>query len=389
MWFVAAMVVGLATTGASAQSPQIARVGQIVRGGSFRIFGENVKGGEVHLWQPDCSPEEIGAAAEELPEMSSLPTKPPESAERATVRAAYPQVAFASGSWGTGSQVTVVWRNNEDGFSRPYLANQPEVWLASHHQAMPGERVQLFGRNLARGSSNVLPQLCLKSPNSGRLYRAVWGKFRARGPLMFEGDHRVEFVLPEDIKPSRYEAWYHNGSGGKHGWSEPTPLEILKSRDLIEYAAAAWNRTGVQADSQTLSSLHVHRIPQALCDGITDATEELQQAIDTVSDRGRGIVLLPPGTCGITKTIDLKRGVVLRGAGRGATTLTLAFGKRFVSNDRESGNALVRIGTQAGISDMEVRGGPRVDKLVLVRNYPEDEVPRNADHNATEDWWSL
>jgi hypothetical protein len=236
---------------------------------------------------------------------------------------------------------------------------------------MPGERVQLFGRNLARGSPDVLPRLYLKSAETGRLYRGVWGKSRAQGPLMFEGDHRVEFVLPEDIEPGPYDAWYHNGSGGKYGWSRPLGLEILESRDLIQHAAAAWNRSGVQADSETLSDLDVERIPQALCDGITDATEKLQQAIDAAAEGGGGIVLLPPGTCGVTNTIHLQPGVILRGAGRGATTLTVAFGKRLVRTDRESGDALVRIRTEAGISDMELRGGPGVDKLVLVRNYPE------------------
>jgi len=373
MHLLAATCVTLALATASAfaaeRKPEISRVGTIPRYAPdkvFRVFGENMQKAQFSLWEPDWP--KGTAEKDRLPGEASLPDTPPKKVRKLVTRAAYKQCAFAS-SKGKGlyGGVSVIWAENDAGRSRPFLANRPQIWVQSHRQAMPGERLQIFGRRLLP-FRNRLPELALRGKADGSWHRAVWGKWRGQGPTLHEGDHRIEFILPDGMKPGAYTMWYHNGSGGPFGWSDPMSLEIIEKRDLIAWEADAWNRVGIQIDNQKLGKVAVQRVLIALGDGIQDAGDTIQKAIDATAAAGGGFVSIPPGTYGITRTLVLKPGVVLKGAGKGATTLTVQHGRRLtaVPDVPRKRQALVWIMTRAGLTDLTLLGGPGVDMVVLV-----------------------
>ncbi|NBC11196.1 MAG: hypothetical protein GVY24_05590, partial [Planctomycetes bacterium] len=373
-----------ATAPVLAAPPEIARVGAIARPptgdvGLLRIFGEQLAGCEVHVWQPGGDADAIAASIDALPEFAALPAAPPAGAVSLTVAARFEQALFAEITpQRVRPGVAVVWLKNADGWSAPRLANRPDIHLTSHDEAMPGERIQLFGKRLSqRVDRRSNPMLVLRERASGATHRATWGKVRGQGPLLSEGDHRKEFVLPEDLPAGAYDLFFHNGSGGAHGWSEAIPLTVLASRSLTDYEAMAWNRGGIDSDTQQFTDLTVERVPREFADGTVDARDTVQQAIDKVAAAGGGVVQLPPGIIGVTGTLSVKPGVVLRGSGKHATTITVPYGKRFVrdeSLERHHNQALIHIATRAGLRDLRLEGGPGVDHLARVRNFPQPSV---------------
>jgi len=263
----------LPQTPARGDVPEIARVSSIPDApphetGVIRVFGAQLQGATVHTWQPEGDPDAIAASIDHLPKVAAMPAEPPKGAYEARVIETHDHVLLADLHWRIGNPgATVVWLKNDDGWSEPWLANRPQIFLTSHPRAMPGERLQLFGRRLSQISNRKInPSLVLKHNDTGALHEATWGKLRGQGALLSEGDHRVEFILPEDLPAGEYTLWYHSGSGNQYGWSKPMELSVLEARDLIDYEAMAWNRMGRQTDRQELQDVSVRKLPAELAD---------------------------------------------------------------------------------------------------------------------------
>lgn len=316
------------TATAAVAPPEISRVSPSDTGETFQIFGEGLNNSDIYVWQPTGTKAAITASVDLLPSIADLPTVPPAAAKKVTPIKAYPQVLYAQAIY---SGVAVVWLKNEAGYSKPWLMNAPEIWSQSSFEAMPGERVQLYGQNLyvSSISTKVKPVVYLRNNDTGIMYRASWGLANDQ-EMPAQNEKKFEFILPADIPAGAYQLWVHNGSGGTVGWSQPAGLTVLASRDLIGMQAMAWNRTGIQVDGQTIAvaNRNVETVKAPNDGDLTDMTKELQKAIDKVAGKGGGIVMLEAGTYGITHTLELKPGVILRGVDKEATQITVAFGQK-------------------------------------------------------------
>lgn len=84
---------------------------------------------------------------------------------------------------------------------------------------------------------------------------------------------------------------------------------------------------------------------EAVGDGVHDDTTNIQAASNAATAQGGGVVYLPPGTYKISAAITVGAGVVIRGAGRVATT---------VRNTSGTGNAFTITGTDAWIDNLAI-----------------------------------
>jgi hypothetical protein len=174
--------------------PSISHVVEgVEQGGTLTLFGEGLTPAvRVWLWQPDADGRRVRSSAEAvarlretallLPNHPARPGKPPETARQATVLGATgnPQVIMVrqagrdAPSWQDDAVPTILWAENEAGYSEPYLVNGPQLWFASEHTARPGERLRLFGINLFGGEHNPgRPLIALRHKDSGGAY---WGE---------------------------------------------------------------------------------------------------------------------------------------------------------------------------------------------------------------------
>ncbi len=112
--------------------------------------------------------------------------------------------------------------------------------------------------------------------------------------------------------------------------------------------------------------------------GLVNATSAIQHALDAAAKAGGGIVALPPGLFGISRTLVIPPGVELHGAGAGATTITVLNGSYLKSPSSSApvlnewgqsfGNTapLIWLQTEDGIANLTVRGGPGAGAGVLI-----------------------
>ncbi len=385
---IAATVLGFAATPRPADSaprtpveaglPIPVRVGSVVRGERFHVFGENLAGARVIAHQPPGGTKEGSPPpVESLPDRPALPAEPPATAERAPVFASFDQALFASlpnpglERGARSGPVVLIWLRNDRGTSRPIVANRPEVWLQSHRTAAPGEHVKLFGVHLkVRGVEGI--RVALRHTGSGEVRVLPGGNPQAQR-MPHQREHKFDVLLPEGLPPGRYQLFAHNGTGGAHGWSDPVELEVIGHRDFIGMKANTWNRQGVHVPVAADHDVARIRVTDAsLADGVPDATAKLQDAIDRAAEEAPGVVHLPPGVFQVSRTLELKPGVVLRGAGRGATTVTAPPAGLLTGEDRKDGRALIRIRTRAGLEDIELVGGAGVGLLACV--WPDTRV---------------
>jgi len=401
--------------------PEIVRVTPVIRespASHFYVFGENLKDATaVHFWNPKAEDAETDAAAQDLPGRATLPDTPPAEARKLPIKQAFDQALLVTAATGSVERgLAVVWVENESGVSRPVMVNRAEIWNQSHRVAVPGEHLQVFGRDLSvRFSGN--PKIALRHIERDEVFAAAWGSPQAQG-MPYTVEYRLDTLLPADLPEGKYELYVHNNTGGPHGWSEPTELEIIKQRDFVAAMANLWNRQGVNAPGAAPApSNRVTVDVDPFGYGATDATEPIQQAIDDVAGKGGGVVFFPPGVYGISRTLDLKPGVVLQGAGRGATRITVADGHRFTSQwpaikparragdlEREilgvtvrgerggagdwepylksAGMApLVWLRHRGGLTDLSLEGGPGVGMLALVARTEHDAVSEDVFFN--------
>lgn len=360
--------------------PQVSRVSPIEPRAVFQIFGENLEESEILIWQPETGEERPAL------EHPALPEFPPEGARRISPLLQHGHALYADSGRVRGT--AVLWLQNGSGFSTPRRVNGPEIWNRSAERAMPGERFQIFGQNL-RFQFTGRPWCVLRDVEDGSEYEAVWGPVQTQA-MPYQEQFKMEVMMPEDIPAGEYELFVHNGTCGAFGWSDPIPIEILASRDLIGLASMAWNRLNLEVDAQEMEDISAIRIDPELGDGLSDATGAIQSGIDELAETDGGIVSLPPGTFGITRTLTLRPGVILKGGGRGATTLTVQFGKRLRPDWQEfrqppgvEDTPLLWIQAEAGVEDMSLTGGPGAGGIVYIRN-PEGRVTQGVFFNRVD-----
>ncbi|MBQ7604032.1 MAG: hypothetical protein IJU75_03680 [Clostridia bacterium] len=384
--------------------PVISRVSPAYPGETARIFGENLSECEVYLYYPDETVDLSDA-------FSPVPfPKRPEGAIKLQTRHAGDQVVFAGVPYTVPFGCCLIWVSGRDGEDCAAL-NRPEIWSSSLDTAVPGDKISLFGQNYYGEDQRYFTNtVCaMKNLSDGRLYRMTWGVSQDMQQSMpGQNDHRSDHLLPGDVPPGEYEISLTNGTGGPWGWSEKRRLTVIPRRSLVAEYSMRWNMECRQDVRYDLTGIPVRKISQELGDGFSDATREIENAVSDISAAGGGFVLLPPGRFGVTRTVHLLPGVILKGAGMGATTLTVregsmlepsgmppvAYTKRASDGknwsldwkpymDRDNNTPLLWIETEAGVEDLKLEGGHGAVILALV-GTTDDRPSENVFFNRTE-----
>ena len=193
----------------------------------------------------------------------------------------------------------IVWLRDGDRLSNPLAVNRPRAWFLLKSVSRPGEMNRICGWNL-KGDPYMKNYVFLRPAAGGP-------------PLELKQEERhhedgiaenfcIQFRLPADLAPGDYQVFAHSNSGREFGFTEALPLKVVTEPDFppVLFNAAA---AGAKGDS------------------VTDDHQALQALIDQAGAAGGGIVYLPPGAYRVNDTLQLRPHVVLRGAGRDATTL--------------------------------------------------------------------
>lgn len=195
--------------------------------------------------------------------------------------------------------LAVVWLKDGDRLSNPMIVNRPQAWFLLRPTSRPGELNRLCGANLV--GDRYVPRYVFLRPAAGGAPRELELTPRHREDG-FSEPFVVPFRVPDDLPPGKYEVFAHNNSGRAYGFTEPLPLQV----------------TAEPRFRQELCVVTEHGV---VGDSMTDNLAALQAIIDRVGSEGGGIVFLPPGAYRIDDTLQMRQGVILRGAGREATTL--------------------------------------------------------------------
>jgi|GEM_PF-4909836 len=371
-------------------TPEISRISPCNPGEVLQIYGENLKNCRLYVGQP------TGNMAEDIKKavMFSVSPPPVRSAEATELKIieCRGQVIHALLPF-EYSGCQLLWAVNEAGEACGVI-NRPEIWSCSLFTAWPGDRIALFGQCFNDCDQNYFDDttVALRNKETGVIYKADWGTSQdPQQNMPFQNNFKTEFYLPDAIPAGDYLCSVNNGTGGIYGWSNAIEITVKAKRSLTEHCRMKWNADGRQTKVFDLSSVHCERLPAESGDGMTDITEALQQKIDKVSQAGGGMVLLPAGRFGVSRMISLKPGVVLKGAGMGATTLTVTEGKAIESTgippvtfaaraagapnwavdwkpylEKVNSTPLLWIQTAAGAEDMTLQGGPGTAVMVWV-----------------------
>ena len=191
----------------------------------------------------------------------------------------------------------LVWMKNAAGWSQPFVLNVPELWWCSD-TAVPGGTVRLFGRNLARRPDFSRAFVYLTQPGKP----GVWLEDATAGK------YSVSCPIPSNLAPGEYEIWVHAGAGGDWGWSGPLKVQMREARARGSLASLDSVASGA-GPAITLKS--------------SATGVDIQQAMDGLSKRGGGSVILPAGRFNFSTTLRIPARVRLSGQGKALTTLQL------------------------------------------------------------------
>lgn len=298
-------------------TPEIAYITESVDdGSSFAIVGERLDPGvEVWLWQPGADTRET-ILRTALSTVAALPSVPPAEA-KATAVLGRPSgrilIASQLGPFpalGDSVRPTVAWVKNAAGYSRPYFFNRPKLMFASDAEVLPGQRLRLFGRNLAPPScaaGGTYDYPVAFQAASGTIH---WGKV-----LDFTDQDRMDVKpyqlmvqVPLDLLAGEYSVRVHLLCGGPSAWSNGLHVRAIASRYWIAALAHLDDHPLATPRQLTARPPQVLRLSGAAGDGYRDDGEIIQTAIDRLAGAGGGVVLLPAGSYALTKTLHVPAG---------------------------------------------------------------------------------
>jgi len=277
------------------------------------------------------------------------------------------------------------------------VIGQPEVWLSSEYEALPGQRVRLFGINPKPNPWRIYSHVYLRSAKSGKVVEGEAGAFWDQNWTNVD-ETEIDFLVPPGCEAGDYDVYVHPGFGGDFGFSEPFRLRVVSARTVAGAMARPDDPVPVppllvggikrEGGPPPATGVRVVTLCRAARDGVTDDTAAIQGAIDDLQSGGGGVLHLAAGNYAICRTIHVKRGVVLSGAGRKATQISVFPARPMKggmpkvemtpSLDWQKGYAedwwpfikdmtpMVWLETQSGLQDLSLVSGPGADTAVFV-----------------------
>ncbi|MCX7006675.1 MAG: glycosyl hydrolase family 28-related protein [Kiritimatiellaeota bacterium] len=336
--------------------------------------GFDKPGLEVQRWLPpqpkreDWPNEDIQRAALErtLKGEATPPAKPEGKPAKLTVSDITQHTCAAWLPLGGYTQVQALYLRTVEGAAVPWTINRPKLWWASPEFPAPGTRVRFFGRNLYAQYSGG--QAAWLRDAGGKLQRLDYG-FGFQFPVYdnrLTPPYEIGVELPPSLAPGDYDLFVHNGSGGDFGWSEPFKFTVKTPPPAPTFIVKASEHGAISDD-----------------DAGDSAALEKALAVAAARPDG-GIVQLAAGVYHLSRNLRLPPKTILRGAGKGATTIATLhdapFAEPFAHEnfpDQDAGyykastgvTPMVWLREQCALEQLTLRGAPEtLDILIGTRN---------------------
>ena len=337
---VAIIWLTLAAAGLSAESqpalPAISHVSENAdSGSSLVIVGENFgPSAEVWLWRPAPATREAIIASASLPPVP-LPAVPPAGATKAQLLGTPASRILIASNLGDEPALSddvepvVAWVRTGAGVSKPWLINRPHLVFLSDPEVLPGQRLRLFGRSLAKTSGVHGAEYEYVVAFQGVAGKPYFGKVIDLDPQerMNTKPFVLQVLVPRELPPGSYTVRVHVLRGGLSAWSNALSLSAVAGRDVVSMLSRGDDYSAATPNAPLVRKPVIAQVSGLNADGYNDDSAAIQSAIDRVASQGGGVVVLPQGNLAITRTIHVRPGVVLRGGGRAATQLVVAPGK--------------------------------------------------------------
>jgi Pectate lyase superfamily protein len=193
---------------------------------------------------------------------------------------------------------TIFWLHNDSGESEQLRVNVALPYNLDTTEIVPGGAFRVFGRNL-------------KVP--GHSPSVVVNDQAAAIDLTASNDSMLVVTAPAELSSAGdARIMVDNGNG--------TGAVQLDRKIRIGQGSGDPLSIGVGWGAGFTFTQRVMRA-NAACDGKTDDTERINQAVNAAAKAGGAVVQLPEGTCRISGIIKMASRVVLRGLGRDRTVL--------------------------------------------------------------------
>lgn len=237
--------------------------------------------------------------------------------------------------------VYALWVGTPVGWSQPAFVNKPIAWWIEDRGCYTGQKLRVFGRNLAPVESGAHPAVRLVETASGMSLAAL---------LIAADPYTLKFQVPSVMPGKKYTVHVSNGSGGPTAEAvvpqELTAVAVPKQDPIglgVSWAGDfAWGRR-VEAKSFGAKG-----------DGQTDDTAAINAALQDVASKGGGVVLLNQGAY-VVRGVDVPYGTVLMGISADTSKLVGLHGGRVKvtgSSHGRTGVARLLIGGQVVMGNL-------------------------------------
>lgn len=265
--------------------------------------------------------------------------------------------------------------DNVSAYSAPTQINAPVLHHFDAPDIAPGLPVRIIGRNMAIGGG--VPTVTLLDTATG-----------AQLPATVSAQQRLYlvFIPPSSIIAGHsYKAIVSNGYGttttdaavlGHAAGNDYFKIGQAWAFDYVTRDGAAYRGGAAGGDPKAQHVFNVKTSASlttlAVGDGVVNDAKAIQGALDRASANGGGIVYLPAGVYFIGPTsLRLRPGVVLQGAGAGATTIT--YGPPDGSTAKIWGVVLPDRGDLTGVADLSLKNLDTLRRPVT--NFSSNSLP--------------
>lgn len=244
----------------------------------------------------------------------------------------------------TATGALIVRIGNGSDRSTPVQLNAAVAFHLDTMQIAGQGKFRLFGRNL------LLPGFVPVVRVDGR---------PAALDLGASDEHMLVATAPAQLSNKPHvEITVDNGNGTDSSLLE-RPISSVAGNGADPFALdVGWANAFSSIAGKTLAANNDPRLQHPVqCNGSNDDSKGLQEAIDLANTLGGALVLLPPGTCRLGSSVQLKSNVVVQGEGK--TRTVLAYEANYPLMGRN-----IRL---AGLRELSLRNGVSGTESVLLQ----------------------